>query len=58
MNAKYEGLARPISVTSSRYNEHLSKGSLLAEIGCNGDSLDEAILSARLLADSLALALS
>lgn len=58
MNAKYPGLARPISVSSNRYNEHLSTGSLLAEIGCNGNSLEEALISARLLADSLALALS
>lgn len=58
MISRYPGLSRPISVSSNRYNEHLSHGSVLAEIGCNGDSLEEALASARLFADALALAFS
>lgn len=50
----YPTLMRPITVRNSRYNQHVTTGSLLVEMGAAGNSLDEALLSARLLADALA----
>jgi len=54
MNTKYEGLARPISISPERYNQHVSEGALLIEVGCNGNTLDEALFAARLFADAAA----
>ena len=45
---------RPITVRNSRYNQHLTTGSLLVEVGAAGNSLDEALLSARLLGRAVA----
>lgn len=50
----YPTLMRPITVRNSRYNQHTTTGSLLVEMGAAGNSLDEALLSARLLGDALA----
>ena len=50
----YPTLMRPITVRNSRYNQHCTTGSLLVEVGAAGNSLDEALLSARLLAGGLA----
>ena len=50
----YPTLMRPISVRNSRYNQHVSPGALLVEMGAAGNSLDEALLSARLLGEALA----
>ena len=47
-------LMRPITVRNSRYNQHLTTGSLLVEVGAAGNSLDEALLSARLLGRAVA----
>ena len=44
---------RPITVRNSRYNQHTTAGSLLVEIGAAGNSLDEALLSARLLGEAI-----
>lgn len=50
----YPTLMRPITVRNSRYNQHTSPGALLVEMGAAGNSLDEALLSARLLGKALA----
>ena len=50
----YPTLMRPITVRNSRYNQHVTTGTLLVEMGAAGNSLDEALLSARLLGQSLA----
>ena len=47
--ADFPTLMRPITVRNSRYNQHTTAGSLLVEVGAAGNSLDEALLSARLL---------
>ncbi|MDE7010821.1 MAG: stage II sporulation protein P, partial [Oscillospiraceae bacterium] len=46
-------LMRPITVRNSRYNQHITPGCLLIEMGAAGNSLDEALLSARLLGEQL-----
>ena len=53
MEAKYPTLARPLSLSSSRYNQSLCKGSMLIEFGTDMNSLDEAKYSAELVGDSL-----
>lgn len=50
----YPTLMRPISLRNGRYNQQLTLGSLLLEVGAAGNSLDEALLSARLFAQSFA----
>lgn len=41
--AVHPDLARPISLVSSRYNQHLAPGALIVEVGYNGNSLQEAL---------------
>lgn len=51
---KHPTLMRPITLRWYGYNQSLSPGSLLVEIGAAGNSLDEAIYSARLFAQGFA----
>ena len=51
--ADFPTLMRPITVRNSRYNQHTTTGSLLIEMGAAGNSLDEALLSARILGETL-----
>lgn len=52
--AEHPTLMRPIVVRNSRYNQHCTTGSLLVEVGAAGNSLDEALLAARLFAEGFA----
>lgn len=54
MNSLWPGLARPITLRTARFNQQLTKGSLLVEVGSHGNSLDEALAGARLFARSAA----
>lgn len=51
---KHPTLMRPILLRNSRYNQHMTTGSLLVEVGAAGNSLDEALLAARLFAEGFA----
>ena len=53
MEDKYPGLMRPINLRKERFNLHLTNGSLLFEIGTNGNSLKQAISSIKYLADGI-----
>ena len=50
----YPTLMRPIVVRSSRYNQQMTTGSLLVEVGTAGNSLAEAVNAARLFAAGFA----
>ena len=50
----YPTAMRPIILRNSRYNQHLTAGSLLVEVGAAGNSLDEAIHAGRIFAAALA----
>lgn len=51
MNTLYPTLARPITIRgSSVYNQALTNGSLLVEVGAHGNTIQEAIRGARLFA--------
>lgn len=52
--AEHPTLMRPLLLRKSRYNQHLSPGALLVEVGAAGNSLAEALASARILAEHLA----
>ncbi len=49
----YPGLARSISLMPKNYNESLTSGSVLIEIGTDANSLEEAKYSAELLGNAL-----
>ncbi len=53
MNTTYPGIMRPINIRAARFNEHVTTGSMLLEVGTSGNSLDEALYSASLFADVL-----
>lgn len=53
----YPGLMRPVNLRRERFNMHASKGSLLMEIGSNGNTLDEALSSGEYIARALAAVL-
>lgn len=52
MNSLWPGLARPITLRTARFNQQLTKGSLLVEVGSHGNTLEEAMAGARLFARS------
>jgi len=54
MEQQYPGIMRPVVLRNTRYNQDMSPGSLLVEVGTDGNTLTEALYSARLLADVLA----
>lgn len=54
----YPGMTRPLSFGNFMYNMNLAPGSLLIEVGTDANTLDEAVLSGRLLGDVLAQVLS
>lgn len=53
VNAMAPGLCRPVSVKTGRYNQHVSTGALLAEVGNNVNSLREALNAAAYLARAI-----
>ena len=53
MALDYPGLARPLFLSPARYNQHLSPGSLLVEVGTEANTLREAKQAALLFAECL-----
>ncbi|MCL2487628.1 MAG: stage II sporulation protein P [Oscillospiraceae bacterium] len=53
MESRYPGLMRPLSLVSSRYNQHLAPGALLIEVGSEANTQEEAKYAVRLLAEEL-----
>ncbi len=58
MNALYPTLARPLTLVRERYNMNTTNGSLLIEVGSNGNTLEEAVNGGRLCADAIAKTLN
>lgn len=54
LQGQYPGLCRSLDLRTERFNQHMTPGSLLVEVGTNGNTLSQALYSARLLADALA----
>ena len=57
VNERFPTLARPISLVKERYNQHLSTGMFILEVGSSGNSLQEALTAVRLYAEAVAPAL-
>lgn len=50
----YPGLCRPLAIRSSAFNQDLSPGALLIEVGTAGDTRQQALAAAEFLADGIA----
>ncbi len=50
INESFPNLARPVNVRKERFNGHVSKKELIIEVGTTGNTLEEALVSARALA--------
>lgn len=53
LEQKYEGLCKPIQLVTSRYNQDLSTGALLVEVGTAGNTHREALAAAEHLAEGI-----
>jgi|GEM_PF-682261 len=49
----YPGLVRALLFTHARYNQHLTKGSTLIEVGTDANTLEEAVYSGILVGEAL-----
>lgn len=54
VSSRYPELMRPTTLCAYRYNQQLTSGSLLMEVGTAGNSLQEAITAVQLFADAVA----
>ena len=52
-NKLYPGLFRPIIIRNARYNQHLTTGTTIIEVGATGNTLDECLNSMKYLAKVL-----
>jgi len=49
----YPGITRPIYISSNRYNEHVTNGSLIVEVGGDGNTIAEATESMKYLSKAI-----
>lgn len=54
MESSYPSLTRPVLFQYCHYNQHVTTGSLLIEIGSHGNTIDQAVYSGHLVGKSLA----
>lgn len=52
-NEMFPGLFKPILLTDSRYNQHVTKAANILEVGATGNTLDQALVSMKYLAKVL-----
>ena|GEM_PF-641856 len=53
MTRDYPGLARPLALQKERYNMHATYGSMIVEVGTDGNTLEEAIVAGRYVGKAL-----
>ncbi|MBQ6829884.1 MAG: stage II sporulation protein P [Clostridia bacterium] len=53
LHTDYEGLMRPLNLANARYNQQLTNGSLLLEMGSDANTLEEAVYAAQLVGKGL-----
>ena len=58
MEGRYPGVLRPIELVKERYNQQLSTGMMILEVGSNGNTLQEALTAAELFGDAAGAALA
>ncbi len=54
LNTNYPGIMRPVNIRAARFNQHVTTGSMLVEVGTSGNTLEEALISADIFANQLA----
>lgn len=54
LEGMYPGLCRNVDLRTERFNQHITPGSMLVEVGLNGNTLTQAEHSARLLGEAIA----
>ncbi len=54
LEAMAPGLCRDLDLRTERFNQHVTPGSILVEVGTNGNTLEQALRSAAILGDGLA----
>ena len=54
LHTQYNGIMRPLYLVDSRYNQHLTHGSLLIEVGSDANTVSEAVYSGEILGKTLA----
>ena len=54
LNRMYPGLCRDLNLRTERFNQHVTAGSMLIEVGSSGNTLRQAIAAARDLGEGLA----
>lgn len=54
LESDWRGITRPVLFDYCQYNQHLTPGSLLLEIGSHGNTLEQALYTGELVGDSLA----
>lgn len=52
-NQMYPGLFRPIILRDSRYNQHLTTGTMIIEVGATGNTMEQCLVSMKYLAKVL-----
>jgi len=58
LEGDWQGLTRPILFDYRKYNQDLTTGSLLIEVGSHGNTLEQVQYSGQLIGDSLATLLN
>ena len=53
LEKRYPGICRPISFRTERFNQDLSAGALLIEVGAAGDTLEQALVAVEALAEGI-----
>ncbi|WP_010247878.1 stage II sporulation protein P [Acetivibrio cellulolyticus] len=51
LNEKYPGLTRPIFISPNRFNQHLANGSMIIEVGGDGNTMSECLESMKYVAE-------
>ena len=57
MDDRYPTLARPVELVAERYNQHLSEGMMILEVGSSGNTLREALQASDLFGETVGPAL-
>ncbi len=49
----YPGITKPVYISENRYNEHVSNGALIIEVGGDGNTIDESVESMKYVAKAI-----
>lgn len=52
-NRLHPGLCRPINLRTERFNQHMTKGSLIVEVGASANTLNEAVSAGKYVGEAL-----